>query len=144
MVRPYKQFFHEYNVVYRPYVNQLNYELAEFQLYSSQWRIMHFILHNGAKTVSEIAHYQKVEKPTTTKMVQRLIELGYLQATAGADKRTKLIRLTEKGEGIYDLVQAKISAFQRYLLEGIPEDEQLVAIKLLQHIAGRIEDYGKS
>lgn len=142
-MRPYKQFFHEYNVTYRPYVNQLNQELAEFQLYSSQWRIMHFILHNGGKTVSEIAHYQKVEKPTTTKMVQRLIDLDYLQATVGADKRTKLIQLTEKGKEICTQVQEKISQFQRYLLEGIPEEEQEIATRLLQHIAGRSSAYGK-
>lgn len=143
LVRPYKQFFHEYNVTYRPYVNQLNHELAEFQLYSSQWRIMHFILNNGGKNVSEIAHYQKVEKPTTTKMVQRLIYLGYMESTAGSDKRTKLIQLTEKGHAICVQVQEKINQFQRYLLKGIPEDEQEIASRLLQHIADRISAYEK-
>lgn len=143
MVLPYKKFFYEYNVTYRPYVNQLNNELAEFQLYSSQWRIMHFILYNGGKTVSEIAHYQKVEKPTTTKMVQRLVDLGYLQSTTGTDKRIKLIELTEKGKDICAQVQAKIDKFQQHLLEGIPEDQQLAAAEILQHVARQIESYGK-
>ncbi|WP_163530024.1 MarR family winged helix-turn-helix transcriptional regulator [Halobacillus ihumii] len=143
MMQPYKQFFYAYNATYRPYVNQLNHELAEFQLYSSQWRIMHFILHNGGQTVSDIAIYQKVEKPTTTKMVHKLIELGYLQASAGADKRSKVIQLTDKGEEICDQVQKKISQFQSYLLEDIPEDEQLIAARLLEHISGKITDYRK-
>ncbi|WP_079529566.1 MarR family winged helix-turn-helix transcriptional regulator [Halobacillus hunanensis] len=143
MMKPYKQFFYAYNATYRPYVNQLNHELAEFQLYSSQWRIMHFILHNGGQTVSDIAIYQKVEKPTTTKMVHKLIELGYLQASAGADKRSKVIELTDKGQEICDQVQKKISQFQSYLLEDIPEDEQLIAARLLEHISGKITDYRK-
>ncbi|CDQ38585.1 MULTISPECIES: MarR family winged helix-turn-helix transcriptional regulator [Virgibacillus] len=142
-MKPYKQFFHEYNLTYRPYVNQLNQELAEFQLYSSQWRIMHFILHNGEQTLSDIASYQKVEKPTTTKMVQRLIELDYLQSISGADKRTKLIQLTEKGLERCDQIQAKISQFQQYLLEDIPEEEQVAAARLLNHISGKISDYRK-
>ncbi len=143
MMQPYKQFFYAYNATYRPYVNQLNHELAEFQLYSSQWRIMHFILHNGGQTVSDIAIYQKVEKPTTTKMVHKLIELGYLQASAGADKRSKVIQLTDKGQGICEQVQKKISQFQSYLLADIPEEEQLIAARLLEHISGKITDYRK-
>lgn len=140
-MEPHREFFYEYIATYRPYLNLLNKQLASFQLYSSQWRIMHFILHNGAHTVSDIAVYQKVEKPTTTKMVQRLIELGYVEASTGEDKRTKVIQLTKTGHEICDQIQKKISQLQCYLLEGISEEEQLLATRLLKKVSKKIADY---
>lgn len=142
-MQPYKQFFYELSATYRPFVNQLNNELAEFQLHYSQWRVMHFIMHNGVQTVSDIAMYHKVEKPTTTKMVQKLIELGYLKASVGADRRSKFIALTETGHEVCDQVQKKINQYESYLLGDIPEEEQVIATRLLKHISGKIADYRK-
>lgn len=137
----YKQFFHSYNAVYRPYVNQLNIVLQEFHLYSSQWRIMHYIWHNGPKNVSEITQYQKVEKPTTTKMIQRLVALEYLEATAGEDKRIKVIQLTDKGISVCQEVQEKIYKFHDYLLKDVSKEEQQIATHVLETISTRIPGY---
>jgi DNA-binding MarR family transcriptional regulator len=140
-MEPHRAFFYEYTVMYRPYLNLLNNLLAPFQLYSSQWRIMHFILHHDPHTISDIANYQKVEKPTTTKMVQRLIELDYLEACPGMDKRTKVIQLTAKGHVICAQIEEKLSQLQNYLLEDVSEEEQLAATNILKKISERIVDY---
>ena len=140
-MEPHREFFYAYAVTYRPYLNLLNNQLASFQLYSSQWRIMNFILHNGAHTVSDIAMYQKVEKPTTTKMVQRLIELGYMEASPGKDKRTKVIQLTDTGFKICDQVEEKLNQLQSYLLEDVSEEEQLMATRLIKKVSEKVADY---
>lgn len=140
-MKPHKQLFHEYAAMYRPYINQINNLLAPFRLYSSQWRIMHFILHHGSHTVSDLAINQRVEKPTTTKMVQRLIELDYLEVKPGEDRRTKMIELTKIGREVCDQVQEKIDGYQSKVLEDIPVEEQLLVARLLEKISRKLIDY---
>ena len=107
-MKPHKQLFYAYSALYRPYINQLNAQLAPFNLTSSQWAVLHFVLHNGEHTISDISTYQNVERPTITKMVQRLIELDYVEAQSGTDKRTRFIRLSKNGEAVCEQVLEKV------------------------------------
>ncbi|WP_172368941.1 MarR family winged helix-turn-helix transcriptional regulator [Sporosarcina jiandibaonis] len=137
-MKPHKQLFYAYSALYRPYLNQINAQLAPFSLTSSQWAIMHFILRNGAQTISDISTYINVERPTITKMVQRLTELDYVEAQPGIDKRTRFIRLSENGQTVCEQVQEKLSAYQSYLLEEIPEADQVLVADVLRKISDRI------
>lgn len=137
-MKPHKQLFYAYSTLHRPYINQLNNLLSPFFLAGSQWAIMHFILQNGAHTISDISTYQNVEKPTITKMVQKLIELDYVEAQPGKDKRTKFILLTENGYTICEQVQEKLSDYQKKLLKDIPEADQLLVANVLQDISEKI------
>lgn len=140
-MKPHKQLFYAYSALYRPYFNQLNARLAPFNLTSAQWAIMHFILHNGENTISDISTYHNVERPTITKMVQRLIELDYVEAQPGEDKRTRFIRLSENGQAVCEQVQEKLSIYQRYLLEEIPEADQLLVADVLRKISAKTTSY---
>jgi DNA-binding MarR family transcriptional regulator len=137
-MKPHKQLFYAYSALYRPYFNQLNARLAPFKLTSPQWAIMHFILQNGENTISAISTYHNVERPTITKMVQRLIELDYAEAQPGEDKRTRFIRLSENGQAVCEHVQEKLSTYQSYLLAEIPEADQLLVADVLSKISARI------
>ncbi|SES31066.1 MarR family winged helix-turn-helix transcriptional regulator [Psychrobacillus sp. OK032] len=134
----YKQLFNEYINMYRPYVNQLNVLLTAFNLTTAQWSIIYFIFREGAKTIGEISLYQNVEKPTTTKLVQRLIELGYVEIHAGNDKRVKIVQLSEQGLIVYGQVREKIDHFQNGLLEDISEEERLIVARVLKEISGKL------
>lgn len=140
-MKPYKQLFYEYIVMYRPYINQLNVLLSSFNLSSPLWSIMYFIFREGGQTISDISLYQNVEKPTTTKMVQKLIELGYVEIHAGNDKRVKIVQLSENGREVYSKVQEKIDHFQRYLLEDISDEERLIVARILKDITAKMDTY---
>lgn len=140
-MEPHIQLFHSFTEIYRPYLNQINAELFPFNLASSQWAVMNFISINGTHTISDISIYQNVERPTITKVVQKLIELDYVEAYSGTDKRTKYIRLTETGSDVCEQVQEKLSDYQRYLLEEIPEVDQLLVTNVLRGISERITTY---
>lgn len=135
----YKELFNEYIKMYRPYINHLNALLVEFNLTTAQWSIMYFVFREGAKTIGDISLYQNVEKPTTTKLVQKLIELGYVEIHAGDDKRVKFVQLSEEGLAVYSKVREKIDHFQNSLLEGISEDDRLIVIRILKGISSKIE-----
>lgn len=140
-MKPHKQLFYAFSTIYRPYLNQINAELFPFNLTSSQWTVMNFILTNGAHTISDISTYQNVEKPTITKTVQKLIELDYVEAYSGTDKRRKYIRLTETGYEVCEQVQEKLSIYQSYLLKEIPEADLLLVTNILRGISDRITTY---
>ncbi|MNI19329.1 putative HTH-type transcriptional regulator [compost metagenome] len=139
-MKPHKQLFYAYAMMYRPYINQLNAELSPFSLSSPYWSIMHRIVNEGPQTISDISIRQNVEKPTITKMVQRLGELGYVEAVSGDDKRTRFIQLTDKGREVFDQVQLKLDIFQKELAEDMSEDEQLMIARALENIRKKIEN----
>lgn len=139
-MKPHKELFYAYLTMYRPYINRLNEELSPFNLSSPYWFIMVRIVNEGPQTISDISIRQNVEKPTITKMCQRLGELGLIEAKSGEDKRTKFIQLTDKGSEIFDQIQQKLDVFQRGLAEDLSEDEQLLVARALEKIRRKIEN----
>jgi DNA-binding MarR family transcriptional regulator len=119
----YQDFFSQYYELYRPLINKLNVHLAQYQLYSSQWAILKLIKNKGPLTFGEIANIRNVEKPTVTRMVQRLYELDFVEIVPGKDKREKFIQITAFGKKQCEEIQLTIDDFYREALSGISEEE---------------------
>lgn len=133
-----QRFFHQLILLYRPFENQLNMLLNEHQLHRAQWTILYYLYNNGEATNVEISQYQSVEKPTVTRAVSRLEELGYIERAPGKDKREKRMRLTDYGEKIYEEIRITIDQFEEEILKGISEKEQMEAIKMMDVIRNNI------
>ncbi|GIN21871.1 MAG TPA: MarR family transcriptional regulator [Bacillus bacterium] len=134
-MEPHRQFFWEYAVMYRPYINQLNEQLSPFRLSVPLWSIMHLLFHDGPHTIGGISNRQNVEKPTITKMVQRLVELDIVEAQPGSDRRTRIIQLTDHGTEVFGQVREKISSYQESLVKDISEKELRSAALVLRKIS---------
>ncbi|MBD7909643.1 MarR family winged helix-turn-helix transcriptional regulator [Sporosarcina gallistercoris] len=124
------QFIRSYVKLYRPLVNQLNRLLLHYDLYNAQWTILSLLSREGEMTSAEIADEQMIEKPSVTKVVKRLHEIGYLDVTQGQDKREKLLKLSEEGERITAVIQAELLPFYERILAGIPDKDILAAKQL--------------
>ncbi|MFD2830169.1 MarR family winged helix-turn-helix transcriptional regulator [Corticicoccus populi] len=133
--------FYELATIYRPFINRLDKELNAYNLFSSQWRIMKLLLDKGPHTISEIAHHNYVEKPTITRLVQKLIELEYVEAVTGEDKRVRMIQLTDSGRAVCSKVIEKIDVFYRNLLDGVDEDTQQEVTEALKKISENLKNY---
>lgn len=133
-MNPQRLFFDQYYRMYRPFVSQLNQKLAQHGLYTSQFAVLKLIHTEKELTLGEISRYQAVERPTITRTVQRLKELGYVQAGSGKDKREKMIQLTALGESTYQDIQHSIADFQLKALDGVSEDELLKSIEVLTKV----------
>lgn len=125
-------------MLYRPFENQLNTLLGKHGLYRAQWTVLYYLFNFGPSTLVELANYQSVEKPTMTRTVQRLKELGYLEAVPTKDKREKRMQLTELGNEVYKEVRETVDAFEQEILQGISEEEQLKAIQIMKDIQHNI------
>ena len=125
-------------MLYRPFENRLNVHLAEHQLYRAQWSILYYLAHKGSATLVELSHYMSVEKPTVTRTVSRLEELGYVQHVPGKDKREKRMQLSDAGKLVYKDVRVTIDQYEQEILEGITEQQQLEAIQIMEEIRHNI------
>lgn len=133
-----QKFFHQLLLLLRPFENKLNLHLAEHQLYRAQWTILHYLANNGTATLVELAHYMFVEKPTVTRTINRLEELGYVEHIPGKDKREKRMQLSALGRQVYNDVRVTIDQYEQEILKGISEKEQIEAIRIMGEIRNNI------
>lgn len=131
-------FFHQFMLMYRPFINELNKQLAKHDLFSSQWSILYMINMNETASLVEISTYMYVEKPTITRTINRLEELNYVEAIAGKDKREKRMQLTPLGKQIYAEVRQTLDQFEESIMLGIPLEEQQKAIRILAEVRKNI------
>ncbi|MFJ7951666.1 MarR family winged helix-turn-helix transcriptional regulator [Lysinibacillus sp. NPDC096418] len=134
-----QDFFNEYRLMYRPFTNQINLQLEKYQLYSSQWGLLRLLMDKGPHSLVGIANYMYIEKPSVTRLVQKLIELGYVETVAGKDKREKLVQLTEHGENIVHEIQAYLKPFLEDSLAGVSEQDIEIATQVIAKIRANIK-----
>ena len=133
-----QQFFNEFRLMYRPFTNQLNKQLEQYQLYSSQWAVLRFLNDKGRHSLVEIANFMSIEKPSVTRLVQKLVELGYVETVAGKDKREKVVQLTILGENIVLEIQEHIKPFLEKALAGVSKQDIETATRVLANISMNI------
>ncbi|WP_342603199.1 MarR family transcriptional regulator [Peribacillus sp. FSL E2-0159] len=138
LIKTYQKFFQQLLLLYRPFENNLNIQLGKHDLHRAQWSILYYLTNYGSATLVELATYQSVEKPTITRTIARLEELGYVEHVPSKDKREKRMRLTELGKKVYSEVRVTIDHYEQDILKGITEEEQLAAIRIMGEIRNNI------
>jgi MarR family transcriptional regulator for hemolysin len=137
-IKTYRTFFQQLLLLYRPFENRLNIQLAKHQLYRAQWSILYYLANEGSATHVELSHYLYVEKPTITRTITRLEELGYVEHVPSKDRREKRMQLTEHGKNVYKAVRVTIDQFEQDILAGVSEQEQLEAIRIMGDIRNNL------
>ncbi|CAM3062320.1 Transcriptional regulator SlyA [Filibacter tadaridae] len=100
--------------------------------------MLHYLANEGSTTLVELSHYLYVEKPTTTRTINRLEELGYVEHVPSRDKREKRMQLTVLGQQVYEEVRITIDAFEKDILTGISVEEQQDMVRIMQIIRANI------
>jgi DNA-binding MarR family transcriptional regulator len=137
-IKTFQKFFHQLIILYRPLENRLNVLLAKHQIQRAQWTVLYYLANFGSATLVELSQYQSVEKPTVTRTVNRLEELGLIEQVPSEDKREKRIQLTGLGKQVYAEVRITIDRFEQDILQGISESEQLEAIRIMNAIRNNL------
>jgi len=133
-----QEFFNQYRLMYRPFINQLNVQLEPYQLYSSQWAVLRFLKDKGPHSFVDIANFMSIEKPSVTKLVHKLVELGYVETVAGKDKREKLVHLSTYGEELVQEIKSQLRPFFEQALAGVPQQDIEIATQVLARICMNI------
>lgn len=118
-------FFNSYINVYRPYIHHINVILEPYDLYAAQFRVLRDIAENQPTTLVQVSKRSFIEKPTSRKIIKKLIDFNLVQAiNSKEDKREKFLTLTEKGEAMHKEIYEQVLEFQNKCFEAIGADEQ--------------------
>nr|WP_174505855.1 MarR family transcriptional regulator [Acinetobacter sp. Marseille-Q1620] len=103
--------------------DEINHLLEPFQLNYSLWQVL-FVIHSKQNcTFLDIAEYLNVSKPSITKRIQALNQLGLLTQLETQDKRQKKLCLSEHGMQIYQICSSLIDEFEQLLISELKPDQ---------------------
>lgn len=120
----YNEFFHHFLQVSRTFTKKLNEQLSKINMYHSQWSVIYYLYKSETATLVEISNYFSVEKPTITRTVNRLEELGLIEQIPGKDKRERRVQLTGLGIQMYFEGKKIVDEFEQNIMKTIPQDDR--------------------
>lgn len=131
-------FFHHQLQFSRTFTKKLNEQLSEIGLYQSQWLIVYYLKQYGSSTLVGISRYLNVEKPTISRTVDRLEKNQLIERVPSNDKRERIIRLTEKGNEVFEKAIKIVVVFEQSLLEEIPEVDREIALRTVMTLKEKL------
>jgi DNA-binding MarR family transcriptional regulator len=82
---------------------------------------------HGPLTPSELAARERIQRPTATRVLARLEELGLIVRTPDPhDRRSSLVAATDPGRALLDELRTRKTAFLAERLERLDADERAV------------------
>ena len=98
-------------------------------------------LGKGPRTNRELAELAGISAPTATRIVDGLLERGWVSRVADpTDRRAVVISLTETGRAALTKKQREYVARRRQIADALDPHEQEVAAGLLRRLAAVIEE----
>lgn len=135
-------FFHHHLQFTRAFTKKINEQLAKVGLYHSQWSIVFYLKYSNTATLVEISNYYDVEKPTITRTVNRLEEMGLIEKIPSTDKREKKVHLTKKGLRVYEDAKRIVDTFEENLINEISDEDLMVTLHTIQKLKMRVQKDG--
>ena len=124
-------FFLQLHRFHKRYMQRLTSMLAGHELSNANWSLMQYLANEELATMSQIAKYWDVEKPTVSANVKTLTKRELIQLKQGNDRREKYISLTEKGEKLYENISPEIKFLQDQLLNNLTDEQHELFKKAL-------------
>lgn len=132
-------FFLQIHRFHKRYTATLTALLIPYQLSTANWSLLHYVATHDKTTLSQMARYWDVEKPTVSANVKTLVQLGLLTAEPGEDKREKYLQLTTEGMCRHQELLPIIADLKAQLLATFPAEQQ----PLFEQALRSMEDYLK-
>lgn len=114
----------------------------DYNLQKGQYMFLTRICENPGINFMDLSAMLKVDKTTTTKAVQKLIEIGYVEKVQDElDKRGYKLTPTTKALEIYNLIIKEENRQLDICFKNFSEEEKTMAEKLLKRMSENIEEY---
>ena len=96
---------------------------------------------HGPLTPSELAKRERVQRPTATRLVARLEELGVLQRAADpTDRRSSLLSVTPAGHALIEEMRGRKTAYLAHRIEKLDSDERAALDRAAAILERLLED----
>ncbi len=99
---------------YRDFVGDADEMLKSLKFGRAHHRVLHFVGRDPGMTVAQLLVILGITKQSLSRVLKDLIEQGYIfQTTGSEDRRQRLLRLTQKGTGLWNrLVAPQVARFR--------------------------------
>lgn len=96
---------------------------------------------HGPLTPSELAARERVQRPTATRLVSRLEELGLLQRAADPqDRRSSLLSVTPEGRDLLGEMRKRKTAYLAHRIEGLEREDRATLDRAAAILERLLED----
>jgi MarR family transcriptional regulator, repressor for mepA len=119
-----------------------NKELEEKDVTFSQMHMLWTLKNTkgGTLTLKELEKSLRLAQPTTLGIAKRLEEKGFVEGSFDyADKRTKYIKIAQKGKEICRSSKAHMDETEERLLKGLSKNERVLLYELLLKLYKNME-----
>ncbi len=124
---------------------EMNRQLAQFDLTSTQGRILGFLNANQKNEVcqKDIEQEFSLSHPTMSNILQRMETKEMIfTAPLPQDRRFKKVSLTEKGKSLHQEILNHIEKMETQMRVGLPETKQEELISMLNSLIQNISSLG--
>lgn len=115
---------HQCYVMMRLFTKTLNEHLRTYGLYSAEWTIMNYLMHNDHILQSKIAADLEIEPAAISKTLRKMEKKGLICKSSLTDKREKYISLTDAGKSLFPTAAEIGRRHRRHVLADV-SDEQM-------------------
>ena len=114
---------------YRDFTSEPDTILASLDFGRAHHRVVHFVNRNPGLRVAELLEILKITKQSLARVLNQLIDDGYIERKSGeVDRRERLLFTTEKGKILARrLIEPQLSLLQRALPAGDADAERVFA-----------------
>ncbi len=122
-MNPNENFLMDISILYRNIMKYFDHVLSKYDIGSGQIVFLTFINENEGCTMQDVTRVSEVDKGTTTKSINRLIEQGYVQSKQDEkDRRSKHLYTTEKAHEVMHAIYQYRNECRKILSKDIDFD----------------------
>jgi DNA-binding MarR family transcriptional regulator len=116
--------------------------LRPFDLGSTQWYILHQLVHQGPAMQRDLGRLLQVERSTLTVIVGALVRKGLVEQVADeADGRRKLLCVTPAGSALWARLPDLSAIINEAAFAGISDADMATAVRVLRLATERLEAF---
>jgi DNA-binding MarR family transcriptional regulator len=105
------------------------------------WSVLRILKMKGAQTVPQIARYRYVPRQSVQKLANEMLKDGVIEFVNNpAHKRSKLLRLTPKGEAVFAEMSDRIAVLSETLAEQKNADQLQNAVTVVRHLHQQLRE----
>ena len=107
----------------------------------SQLSALAVVVRDGRLTLSQLAEAERVQPPTVTRIVDSLVQRGYVSRTASPeDRRVAYVEPTAGGRALVEAVRRRRDAYLALRLRSLSDDDRAVLARASDLLEQLTED----
>jgi DNA-binding MarR family transcriptional regulator len=105
------------------------------------WSVLRLLKLNGAQTVPQIARYRYVPRQSVQKLANEMLADGVIELVNNpAHRKSKLLRLTSKGEAIFQELSDRIAVLTETMAEQGDAAQLQNAVAVVKHLHEQLRE----